>query len=239
MANAGSGTTGGTWRPVLGADSVWRAESVVSGVPLRSVAVRLRDGQLAVYSPIRGLPRAAHAQLAALGRPALLVAPNHFHNLGLPEYASAHAGAAIVSSATAAPRLRRRCGHPVGDESALRARLPADAAVLVPPATRAGEMWLSLLTPAGRAWVVGDGFFNIARTPRTPMGLLLSALGISPGLRIGSSYRWLIRDRAAYRTWLLDQLSREAPTVLIPCHGEILSDSALPARLRQLVESRL
>ena len=39
--------------------------------------------------------------------------------------------------------------------------------------------------------------------PRTVMGLHLRALGISPGLRIGSSFRWLIRDRPTYRQWLL------------------------------------
>jgi hypothetical protein len=70
------------------------------------------------------------------------------------------------------------------------------------------------------------------------MGLLLVILGSSPGLRIGSGFRWLLRDRAAYRAWLLQLLASQPPTVLVPCHGEILCDPGLPARLRHLVEKR-
>ena len=105
-------------------------------------------------------------------------------------------------------------------------------------ATRAGELWLSFDLPAGRAWTVGDAFFNIARTPPTPIGFLLWLLGISPGLRIGASYRWLVRDRAAYRRWLLDTIAAQRPTTLIPCHGDIVTDPQLPDRLQRLVERR-
>ncbi len=108
--------------------------------------------------------------------------------------------------------------------------------MLVPPGTRTGELWLSTPAPGGRAWIVCDAFFNIARAPRTPMGLLLRALGIAPGLRIGTSFLWLLRDRAAYRSWLLAKLAEERPTLLVPSHGDVLADAALPDRLQRLVE---
>jgi hypothetical protein len=234
-----AGTPPRTWSPVPGLDSVWRAERVVNGVPLRSLAVRLADGRLAIYSPIRRLGRDAHAELAAIGAPAFLVAPNHFHNLGLGEYAAAHPGARVVSSPTAASRVQRRCGHDVHDPALLREALPAELSLLLPPGTRAGELWLSIESAAGRAWTVGDAFFNIARTPRTPMGLLLRLLGISPGLRVGASFRWLVRDRAGYKRWLLDAIAAQRPTTLVPCHGDILTDPELPDRLRRLVQRRL
>jgi hypothetical protein len=227
------------WLPLDGSGTIWQATAHRQGVPLRSVALRLPGGGLAVYSPLRGLGAEAHAELRRIGRPELLVAPNHYHHLGLPEYAAAYPEAAIVSSSAASARLRRKSGRPVGDEAPLRAALPAGASILLAPGARAGELWLSTDTARGRAWIVGDGFFNIARTPRDLMGLLLVALGISPGLRIGTSYRWLLRDRVAYRAWLLELLDRQPPTVLVPCHGEILFDPALPARLRQLAETRL
>ncbi len=206
-----------------------------SGAPLRSVAVALGDGRLAIYSPLRGLGDQAHAELAALGRPAFLIAPNHFHNQGLAEHAARHPGVVVVAAAAAIPRLTRRCRMPVEDTTAL----PPPLSVLVPPATRNGELWLQVETPRARAWIVGDGFFNLARVPRSPIGLLIWALGIAPGLRIGSSFRWLIRDRAHYRRWLLDTLATHPPTTLVPCHGEILHDPALPDRLRRLTTSRL
>jgi hypothetical protein len=104
---------------------------------------------------------------------------------------------------------------------------------------RNGESWISLPTAGGAAWLVGDGFFNIGRTPRTPMGALLHLLGISSGLRIGSSYQWFIGDKSGYRDWLLETIDRERPTTLIPCHGDVLTDPQLPSRLRRLVESRI
>lgn len=226
------------WQPVPALDGVWLAERVIDGVPLRSLAIRLADGRLAIHSPIRRLAGEARGELAEIGTPAFLIAPNHFHNRGLHKYVEAYPGITVVASPAAAPRVARRCGHLVSDPAALRDALPANLSLLVPPATRAGELWLSFDSPGGRAWTVGDAFFNIARTPRTPIGFLLWLLGISPGLRIGASYRWLVRDRAAYRRWLLDTIAAQRPTTLIPCHGDILTDPQLPDRLQRLVERR-
>jgi hypothetical protein len=227
------------WRAIAGLDGIWQAVAIVEGAPLRSVALRLADGRLAVYSPIRGLGREAHRELAAIGDPAIVIAPNHYHNLGLKEYAAAYPGVTVVASAVAAPRLRRRCGLEVSDETGLRSALPGHISVMVPPETKNGELWISAEGSGGRAWVVGDAFFNLARTPRSLVGLLLRILGISPGLRIGSSFRWLLKDRAAYRRWLADALGDQRPTMLIPCHGDILAEPALTERLVRLVEERL
>jgi hypothetical protein len=71
------------------------------------------------------------------------------------------------------------------------------------------------------------------------MGLLLSALGIAPGLRIGATFMWMLRKRAAYRSWLIGAIAKDAPTMLVPCHGTVLRDPALPDRLRRLAETRL
>lgn len=174
------------WQPVPALDGVWSAARVIDGVPLRSLAIRLADGRLAIHSPIRRLAREARGQLAEIGKPAFLIAPNHFHNRGLHKYLEAYPGVTIVASPTA----------------------------------------------------VGDAFFNIARTPRTPIGFLLWLLGISAGLRIGASFRWLVRDRGAYRRWLLDAIAAQRPTTLIPCHGDVLTDPQLPDRLQRLVERR-
>jgi hypothetical protein len=226
---------GKKWQPVAGFATIWQATRFRSGVPLRSLAVALGDGRLAIFSPLRGLGDEAHADLAAMGRPAFLIAPNHYHNLGLAEHVARYPDITVVAAATAIPRLARLCKLRVTDETAL----PPTLSVLVPPATRNGELWLQLQTPADRAWIVGDGFFNLRRVPRSPMGLLLRALGVAPGLRIGSSFRWLIRDRPRYRRWLLEALASHLPTVLVPCHGEIVRDQALPARLQRLAETRL
>lgn len=227
------------WEPIPLAEGVWTAERPRLHVPLRAVALRLADGGVAVYSPIKDLGPDAHRALKALGPPALLIAPNHHHYLGLPEFAATYPQASIVASAVALARVRARTRCEVGADTALRARLPPHVSVLVPPGTRGGELWLSLATQRGRAWVVGDAFFNIARVPPTPIGLLLRALRVAPGLRIGDPFRWLVRDRPAYRRFVLDALHADRPTTLIPCHGQILADGDLPERLERLIETRL
>jgi len=229
---------GAVWRPIADVDGLWHAERVAGNVPLRSVAVRLGDERLVVCSPVRELGARAHRELSRLGRPAFLVCPNHFHNLGIREYVAAYPGAVAVGSQKAAPRLARKTGQDVRDEGALAAALPSSVGVLVPPATRQGELWLSVALPdGGRAWIVGDGFFNLARTPRTFTGLLLWLLGVSPGLGIGGTFRLMLRDRAAYRAWLLDALEREKPTLIVPCHGDIVHEPGLAHRLRALAEA--
>jgi hypothetical protein len=207
--------------------------------------VALGNGRLAIYSAPVGLGADAQRALTARGAPALLVAPNHFHNLGLREYATAYPTASIVASPVAIPRLTRilKGQHPIASAAEPAAKpeaaLPSNVSALVTPGTTNGELWLSVQTAQGRAWIVGDGFFNIPRTPKTPMGLLLRLLGICPGLRIGTSFKWFVRDRAAYRSWLLATIDQQQPVILIPCHGAILVDPALPHRLRDLVEARL
>lgn len=228
------------WRPLAEAGNVWHATTTgPGGVPLRSVAVRLVTGEVAVYSPIRGLGPAAHHELLRIGEPSVLIAPNHYHSLGLREYAAAYPRAEVIAGQAAVPRLTRLCRRAVREPAGQNGTLPAGVSWLPAPATRQGELWLSLAGAGGRTWIAGDGFFNIARTPRSPLGLLLRLLGICPGLRVGTSFRWLIRDRATYRDWLLDLIAREGPTTLVPCHGDVLADRALPARLRELAEQRL
>jgi hypothetical protein len=170
--------------------------------------------------------------------PSALVAPNHFHNLGLAEQVKITPAVRLCASTTAAPRLQKRIKKPFADVRTLQDELPNGFAFLIPPGTRAGEAWLSAPGTRGRAWIVGDAFFNISRTPRSLMGLLLKMLGICPGLRVGTSFRWLVRDRAGYRTWLLDKIASERPTTLVPCHGDVLFDDCLADRLDELVRRR-
>ena len=66
-------------------------------IPLRAVAVELPDKRVCVYSPIPKAGAAAMDQLRAIGDP-ILLAPNAYHTLGLPEHATAFAEAPVVAS---------------------------------------------------------------------------------------------------------------------------------------------
>jgi hypothetical protein len=225
------------WKPADQIDGVWFGERPDDfGVPLRSTAFALRDGGCGIFSAVRGFASRPLPEGRALSA---LVAPNHFHNLGLAEQAKSKPDVTAYASTTAIGRLQKKVTRPFADVSLLQKRLLPGFAFLVAPGTRQGETWLSVPGPKGRMWVVGDGFHNFGSTPRSVMGLLLKLLGICPGLRVGPPFRWLVRDRPAYRAWLLEKIASERPTTLAPCHGDVLFDERLPQRLEELVRQRL
>ncbi len=214
-------------------------KTVESGWCWRALAVRCGDGASVLVSPIRGTLERSAESLDPIGKPALALAPNHFHHLGLRE-ARERYGVACAASSTAAKRLQKQHGRPFEPLDAVRERLPAGVTILEPPGTKTGEVWLRVETDRGVAWAVCDAFFSVENELKGMTGLALRATGTAPGLRIGSTFLWLaLADRRAYRKWLEAQLEADAPRVLIPSHGAVVVDDALPDRLRALAAARL
>lgn len=229
------------WKPIDEGAGIWAHERFKDGVSiLRSTAIRLADGDLAVIGPIREKSEVAREQLRTLGRPAILLAPNHYHNAGLALYTREFADCIVVASATATPRLLKKTPCTIATLDALRARLPDHMSLLEPPGVRTGEVWLRAETSRGVAWVVGDAFFNMRGTPRVFVAVLMRLIGNAPGLRIGGSFKLLaLKNSREYATWLSAQLEADNPTILIPGHGDIVESDDLPDRLRALVAARL
>ena len=75
------------------ADSIWLVEGELINFygfpyPTRSVIIRLRNGNLWVWSPVRLTP-ALREEISSLGRVAHLVSPNKIHHLYLQEWQDA------------------------------------------------------------------------------------------------------------------------------------------------------
>ena len=205
-----------------------------------TVALRLRAGGSVIYSPTRLLPPAAHVAIEGVGRPAILLAPNHYHHMGLSEFRERYPEAVCVCSETARLRLEKQGPHRFQPLSVLAERLPDEARLVEPPGTRNGEVWLEIDGADGPLWVVSDAFFNVPRTPGGFIGLFCRVTGTTPGLRIGSTWKYLaLRDRRRYAEWLLSRLHAAPPAALIPSHGEPVAGPDLGARVIALVERRL
>ncbi|MBM4369909.1 MAG: hypothetical protein FJ102_27110, partial [Deltaproteobacteria bacterium] len=145
------------WQAVEGVPGLWCRARVTGGVPMwNSFAVRLVDDSLAVISAPPSPGAGELAELEALGQPTVLLAPNHFHNLGLRGFSERFPGAVAVSTPLARPRLLAKSGVATGGLEALAERLPAGVSVVVPPGTKQGECWLRFDTPSGVAWLVTD-----------------------------------------------------------------------------------
>ncbi len=206
----------------------------------RSTALLLRSGEILVVSPIPKLDEEAHRELEGLGPPALLLAPNHYHYLGLAEYCERFPDCSAISSDVAAPRLARKQGVAIEPLERLGELLPDHVELLLPDGLKNGEVWLRVATNRGIAWVVSDAFFNLAKNPRGFMGLACRMTGTTPGLRIGKTFKIVgVGERKPYRDWLRDRLQKDQPRLLIPGHGEVWESDDLSERLGDLVTARL
>ncbi len=191
---------------------------------VRMAVVGLGDGDLLVISP--GVPRDERAweQLAAWGKPRFLLAPNHFHHMGIPAWVQRFPDVTVVAAARALPRLHKQLpGHRLADLSALQAVLPDHVRVFGPPMAKQGETWVAVTTSAGVAWFVTDALVNEARLPKGALGLLMRLVGFRTGLMTNPFFkRFFLANRAAYKAWMKAELERDQPTLFVPSHGQVV-----------------
>lgn len=177
--------------------------------------LRLPDGGTLIHSPTR-LGERAFAEIDAIGAPRFLFAPNHFHHLGIPAFAARYPIARVIAAPRALPRLRRKLRMSLEEAPA------SVGPITVHPAlgAKSGEAFLSLDTGRGRAWIVGDAFFNVVGETYGLRGAFLRWANVVPHLKIGKTFRWLaLDDIAAYREWLRALFVKERPSWLLPAHG--------------------
>lgn len=205
------------------------------GWTLNMILVRLPSGGLLVHSPTFGGDQ-VYAEVEAYGRPEVLLAPNHYHHLSLQRYRERYPDARAVCSDGARPRLEKK-GH-AGLGRLDQIALFPGAHFLELPHVKNGEVWISLPGEGGPTFIVCDGLFHLPKAPPGAIGLILRALGVAPGLKLSRTFRWLIRDRRAYRAWLLETLQSERPRRVLFSHGDPLVDD-VTTRLIALVEASL
>lgn len=205
---------------------------------VRMVVIGLGNGELLVVSPGVPLTDECWEQLRRFGTPKYLLAPNHFHTLGLGPWQERFPNALLVAHPKAHARLRKKVpGHTIHDLSVLEGKLPAAIRLFSPPMAKQGETWLSIKTAQGTAWFVTDGILNESRLPKGAFGLLMKLLGFKTELITNPFFkRVFLTDKAAYKAWVCAELDRDPPMVFIPSHGSILRGAEVASRLRQVTE---
>ncbi|MCR9139765.1 MAG: hypothetical protein NXI27_27480 [Alphaproteobacteria bacterium] len=189
---------------------------------LRCTAVRLSSGNLCLHSPVAGPGDRARDSLDRLGHVAYLLAPNHYHNKALAEYATHYPEASLVAPAASRPRLEKITGLAFDDLDAMSGKLPDGARLVRPAGLKTGEVWLVTAT----GWLVVDAFAGPSGDDPSP-----SLLGTFP--------KFGVRDKAQYADWVRDFITSDPPHTLVPCHGDIIHDPDLPAKLTDLVNRKL
>ena len=194
---------------------------------LRCTAVRLRDGSLCLYSPVLGLGDRARNSLDALGKVSVLLAPNHYHNKGLTEYAQVFPDAALICSERAMPRLEKQTGLSFASLSNLVPLLPDDCELVEPDGLKTGEVWLCTIHSNAQVWIVCDAF-------KGPDGKPGSTSENIELLRTFPTYG--VKNKAIYSTWVKTWLETAKPTLVAPCHGSLVSGPELAFDIIRLID---
>lgn len=231
-----------SWIPLDSDQQIWTIQYYVPKFKSRTIAIRLKSGGCLIVSPGADLVQTFEKDLPILGQPKILLIPNCFHHYGVSAWLEFYPNAKSVASLQAMSRLHSKLGNRYSLESLnfLRAELPENIQILEPPGWRAGEVWLRVEIEKKIAWIVCDAFFNMPKlSPRFLTRLIQRMAKAAPGLSISRILKWvLIKNRSVYRKWVLNQLERDRPSILVPSHGDIIEDENLPRRIRQLVEKR-
>ena len=210
-----------------------------TGWGLNMHLVDLPNRGLLVHSPT-WLGDDTFARVEKLGKPTVLFAPNHFHHLSLKRFRERYPQAKAVAPLGAIPRLSRQGHLKLEDAKTIEPLLPRGGHVLVSDGLKNGEGFLSLETAGGRAWIVGDAFFDVNRPTKGFAGFVLRATGTVPGLCCGMTFKLLaVADKRRYLAWLEKALADEEPTTLIVSHGDPVTDPKLAERLLSITQARL
>jgi hypothetical protein len=211
-------------------EALWTIDDQVPGLPgagRRMSILKRADGGLIFYNAIP-VPDATLDQIRALGKPAQLVLPNHFHAL---------------DSAAFAQKLAVTAYAPAIGVEKLARRVKCEPITSLPPEpslkhfTVTGFATHEAVIVFGRTLLVADLVTNVPHR-NTPIGLMMRLVGFTgaaPKLpkpvqkRVG-------RDFPAVRALLEELAAVPGLSRIIPSHGRIVETDA-PAALKAVAQS--
>ena len=137
----------------------------------RMVAIKLVDGSLLVYSPLPVASPMCWEQLSMFGQVSCIIAPSHFHNLGVKPLLERFPNAKLFAAPAAAKRLKKVTGLTFFDCAQLEGLLPNGLAIKQPEGLKTGDLWLTIKNTGDRGpmLVVCDSFFNMTRPKKAPL----------------------------------------------------------------------
>ncbi len=199
--------------------------SEARGKTLSMFAIALKSGGVCIVSPLAGQSAMVANAFGSRGEVSALLAPNHYHNKGLQEYAVAFPNARLFASPMASPRLTKITGLSFADTDLLSKDLPKIMDVLEPEGLKTGECWIRVRGRSELAWLVTDAFCG----PSKANGMAVHAELLKTFPKYG------LADRSAYTDWATEQIKHDHPTMLLTCHGSSVQNEALGSQLLKLV----
>ena len=230
------------WQVLDEATGTWSIEySFRPDATARALVTRTRDGGLLIISPPLGLSTAAREKLKSHGNVTRVIAPNGLHWMGVPGLIEDFPEARVYAPSAALARVQKRLPDiHVRNLDPLAQELTDGVSVEEVPGFRFGDTWLKVPTEEGGIWYVSDCCLNMPKLPSAWLPRLLFKWTASgPGFALnGVGLRFMLKDKASYRQWFLEQLGEE-PRAIVPAHGDVLEQPGIAKDLKQMVEARL
>jgi len=217
---------------------MWREYSF--GPALATTLVfRGADDGLIVISPGNNLEPAALDELKEFGNVVALVASNGYHWLGHPLWRKHFPKARSFSPKQGIDRIAKKLPDLGRFESldALSPLLGTQATVVDAPGLKIGNAIAMIKGNDGVYWYPSDFLSNMpSAPPNFVFRTLMSMTDSAPGYRLFRPSVWLqVKDKKVVREWMEDELTKSAPTVVVPAHGPPTSGADLIATTRALL----
>lgn len=206
-----------------------------------ALVVGLPDRKLMIVSPPTGATLASLRALDAHGTVTALLAFNGVHHLGLPACRAAFPQAVSYATPRAAARIAKKAREagPVSDIAALQPLLGDKVHVLPVPGDKVGDVVVRIRTERGILLFAGDFIANLRRLPNNLLFRLMFRLSDSgPGLKVfGLFFRVFVKNRAAARDFLIQEVEAHPPAIMVPAHGEVVDRPELGSTLAALLRA--
>lgn len=231
-----------TWFQLEEHPEVYFGQYIVPNFISNSIAIRTSENHWVLISPGEKLLAEWTKRWKNPETKISIIFPNSFHYMGVNAWLKVFPDASLYASQKAKKRLAKKGFNRISALESHRPELPEGYDVLIPPGHRGGDVWLSKQGPDhSNMWITCDSFLNYDRVSNQPVARTLQAiLGAAPGLKISQVIKWLLLDeKAKFKPWVLNQLEKDRPSILIPSHGEVEHDDSLTEKLRALIMRRL
>ncbi len=179
-----------------------------------------------LYSPIPDPGESAVERVKDLGGVEAILAPSHFHHLGIPDWLSQFPEAHLYTPDVSIPRLQKQRGLEFLPIPNILECLPDSVRIVEAEGVKAGEAWLAT-QDQHPALVVCDAFACAAKPDRDLT---------NPPKQRGAFKMMCVGDLSVYQAWATRTLRELKPQRLLPAHGGSSQADTLWQDLTRLVE---
>jgi hypothetical protein len=208
-------------------DNLWAVQGDVPGIPFkrRMFIIKRSDGTLMFFGTAIPLEDELLGEIAAWGRPSILVVTHDQHMIDARAFAE-KLGLKIYGPKPCEARMRERA-----EIAGMLEDVPADPNIQIAPVagSKTGDPAVIVKSDDGRrvSLLVSDVLQN---NSKESLGLLPCLMGFGGGPKVAPVFKMMfVKDKGALRRQLTEWAEMPGLARLVPCHGDTVTSAAAAA----------